>query len=117
MLAGQLALTVAALFAGAAFYVSVVEHPARLYLDDRALLIEWKPSYRRGAAMQAPLALVGFVLGLLACWRTSHPGFLIGAIAIIAPWPWTLIGIKPINDTLLATDPDMAGAQTRALIV
>jgi hypothetical protein len=114
---GLLALIASAMFFGAAFYVNVAEQPARLSLDDRALLTEWKPSYKRGAAMQAPLALVGFVLGMLAWWQTSHPGFLIGAIAIIAPWPWTLIGIKPTNDALLATDPDKAGPQTRALVV
>jgi hypothetical protein len=117
MIFGLLALIAAAIFGGVALYVNIVEQPARLSLDDRALLAEWKPSYKRGAAMQAPLALVGFVLGLLAWWRTSHPGFLIGAIAIIAPWPWTLICIKPTNDTLLATDPGKAGPQTRALIV
>jgi hypothetical protein len=114
---GLLALIASAIFCGAAFYVNVAEQPARLSLDDRALLAEWKPSYKRGAAMQAPLALVGFVLGLLAWAQTSHPGFLIGAIAIVAPWPWTLIAIKPTNDRLLATDPDQAGPQTRALIV
>jgi hypothetical protein len=117
MFFGLLALIASAIFGGVALYVNIVEQPARLALDDRALLAEWKPSYKRGAAMQAPLALVGFVLGLLAWWQTSHPGFLIGAIAIIAPWPWTLIGIKPTNDRLLATDPDKAGPQTRALIV
>src|SRR6202166_5301402 len=114
---GLLALVGAAIFAGVALYVNVVEQPARLSLDDRALLIEWKPSYRRGAAMQAPLALVGCLLGLIAWWQTSHPGFLIGAVAIIAPWPWTLIGIKPTNDALLATEVDRAGPQTRALVV
>jgi Anthrone oxygenase len=114
---GLLALIASAIFCGAALYVNVAEQPARLSLDDRALLAEWKPSYKRGAAMQAPLALVGFLLGILAWWQTSHPGFLIGAIAMIAPWPWTLIWIKPINDALLATDPDKAGPQTRALIV
>jgi hypothetical protein len=114
---GLLALIASAIFCGAALYVNVAEQPARLSLDDRALLAEWKPSYKRGAAMQAPLALVGFLLGILAWWQTAHPGFLIGAIAIIAPWPWTLIGIKPINDALLATDPDKAGPQTRALVV
>src|ERR1700688_3426598 len=117
MMFGLLALVAAAIFTGAALYVTLVEQPARLSLDDRALLAEWKPSYKRGAAMQAPLALVGFVLGMLAWWQTSHPGFLIGAIAIIAPWPWTLIGIKPTNDALLATDPDKAGPATRALVV
>ena len=117
MTIGLLALTAAAVFTGAALYVSVAEQPARLSLDDRALLTEWKPSYKRGTAMQAPLALVGFVLGLVAWWQTSHPGFLIGAIAMIAPWPWTLVGIKPTNDALVATEPEKAGPQSRALIV
>jgi hypothetical protein len=117
MVFGLLALIAAAIFTGAALYVNAAEQPARLSLDDRALLTEWKPSYKRGAAMQAPLALVGCLLGLIAWWQTSHGGFLIGAIAIIAPWPWTLIGIKPTNDALLATEFDRAGLQTRALVV
>ena len=114
---GLLALVGAAIFAGVALYVNVVAQPARLSLDDRALLIEWKPSYRRGAAMQAPLALVGCLLGLIAWWQTSHPGFLIGAVAIFAPVPWTLVVIKPVNDTLMATEPDRAEPQTRALVL
>jgi Domain of unknown function (DUF1772) len=116
MAIGLLAIVAAAIFAGAAFYINFAEQPARLTLDDRALLTEWKPSYQRGAAMQAPLAVIGFGLGLLAWWQIAHIGFLIGAITIIAPWPWTLIVIKPINDSLLAIDPK-AGAQVRALIV
>ena len=114
---GLFALIAVALFTGAAFYVNVVEQPARLTLDDRALLTEWKPSYKRGAAMQAPLALVGFLLAVLAWWQTSAAGFLIGGIAIIAAWPWTLIGIKPTNDVLLAAESDQAGPQVRALVV
>jgi Domain of unknown function (DUF1772) len=116
MTIGLLALTVAALFTGAAIYVNVAEQPARLMLDDRALLTEWKPSYKRGAAMQASLALVGFVLGMVAWWQQSRPGFVVGAIAIIAPWPWTLLVIKPVNDALLATAPERAGPPSRALI-
>jgi Domain of unknown function (DUF1772) len=116
MTIGLLALTVAALFTGAAIYVNVAEQPARLMLDDRALLAEWKPSYKRGAAMQASLALLGFVLGMVAWWQVSHPGFVVGAIAIIAPWPWTLLVIKPVNDALLATVPEQAGPPSRALI-
>jgi hypothetical protein len=114
---GLLALIAAAIFTGAALYVNVAEQPARLLLEDRALLTEWKPSYKRGAAMQAPLALIGFVLGLTAWWQASNPGFLIGAIAMLAPWPWTLAGIKPVNDALLATEPNQAGPKTRALVL
>jgi hypothetical protein len=117
MVFGLVALIAAAIFTGAALYVGIAEQPARLLLDDRALLTEWKPSYKRGAAMQAPIALVGCLLGLIAWWQTSHGGFLIGAVAIIAPWPWTLLGIKPTNDALLATEPDQAGPPTRALVV
>jgi hypothetical protein len=114
---GLLALIAAAVFSGAALYVNVAEQPARLLLDDRALLTEWKPSYKRGAAMQAPTVLVAFLLGMAAWWQTSQVGFLIGAVAIIAAWPWTLIGIKPTNDALLATEPDNAGPRVRALVV
>src|ERR1700704_3432456 len=114
MMSGLVALTVAAIFTGAAVYVNVAEQPARLSLDDRALLTEWKPSYKRGAAMQASPALIGCVLGVAAWWQTPHTGFLIGAAAMVAPWPWTLLAIKPTNDALLATD--QAGPPTRALI-
>lgn len=66
MLTGQLALIAAAVFAGAAVYVNVAEQPARLELGDGALLSEWKSAYQRGLVMQAPLALAGCLLGLLA---------------------------------------------------
>jgi hypothetical protein len=117
MLIGHLALTVAALFAGAAFYVNFAEQPARLRLDDCPLLAEWKFSYRRGFAMQASLAMAGFLLGMLAWWQTDKLGFMVGAVLMLAPWPWTLVVIKPVNDALMAADQASAGPQTRALVV
>jgi hypothetical protein len=117
MIIGLVALTVAAVFTGAAIYVNFAEQPARLTLDDRALLAEWKPSYKRGFAMQAPLAVIAFLLGLIAWWQSGQQGFLIGAIAMIAPWPWTLYVIKPVNDRLLELEVDQAGPGSRALIV
>ena len=116
MLAGQLALTVAAIFAGAAFYVGFAEQPARSTLDDRALLTEWKPSYQRGFAMQAPLAIAGFLLGFLAWWQTGQWLWLIGAAVLVANWPYTQLVIIPTNNKLMATEPANAGPETRALI-
>src|SRR5262245_51080305 len=116
MLTGQLALIAAAIFTGAAIYINVAEQPARLQLDEGALLTEWKPSYKHGAAMQAPLALIGAVLGFAAWWQADDWRWLAGAIVIVANWPYTLLVIKPVNDRLLATDPADAGSQARALI-
>lgn len=116
MLAGQLALIAAAFFAGAAFYVGFAEQPARLALDDRALLTEWKPSYKRGFAMQAPLAIVGFLLGVLARWQTGQWLWLIGAAVLVANWPYTLLVIMPTNHKLMATEPASAGPDSRGLI-
>lgn len=108
------ALAVAATFFGAAFYINAVEQPARLGLDDRALLTEWKPAYKRGTLMQAPLAFIGFALGL-AAWRIeTEPLAAIGAVLIILPWPITFLLIRPTNDRLMATsEPDAA---TRSLV-
>jgi hypothetical protein len=114
--AGQLALIVAALFAGAALYINVAEHPARLGLDDRALLAQWKSAYKRGFAMQASLAIVGFLLGLLAWWQTDNWRWLMGAVVLIANWLYTLLGVMPTNRKLMATDPARAGPESRTLM-
>jgi Anthrone oxygenase len=116
MLIGHLALVVASLFSGVAFYVNFAEQPARLQLDDKALLTEWKPSYRRGFVMQATLAMLAFFLGAIAWWQTGIAAFLIGALLILAPWPWTLLVMKPVNDKLVGTDLAKAGPDTRATL-
>jgi len=116
-MSGELALIVAALFAGAAVFVNVAEQPARLSLADGPMLLEWQNSYNKAAPMQAGLALVSSVLGFIAAWQTKDMRWLVGAILILANWPYTLLVIKPTNDRLHATKPDDANAATRDLIV
>ena len=117
MIAGQLALIVAAVFAGAAIYVNVAEQPARLNVDDRPLLVQWKAAYKRGFAMQAPLAMLGFLLGLLSWWQTNDWWWLLGAVILVANWPYTILCIMPTNNRLMGIEPAQAGAESRRLIV
>lgn len=108
-------LVAAALFTGAAFYVSFAEHPARLKLDDRGALAQWKPAYARGAIMQASLALVSGVAGIAAWyrWRSVWP-WLVGGLLLLANIAWTFAVIWKTNQKLKATGEPTA--ETRALL-
>lgn len=113
---GELALVTAAMFAGAAVYVNFAEQHARLQLDDRAMLTEWKQSYRRGFIMQSSLALISAVLGILAFIFSYDWRWLVGAALILANWPYTIFIINPTNKMLEGTASDAANEVTRGLI-
>ena len=105
-----------ALFAGAALYVSLVEHPARLSCGTRIAATEWVPSYKRGAVMQASLAIASFLAGVAAWWLGGGLRWLGGGVLIGLAVPYTLIVVKPTNDQLLDPTRDLASAETHALL-
>jgi hypothetical protein len=110
------ALIAATLFAGAALYISLVEHPARLGLDDGPLLAQWAPSYARALPLQAGLAIIGGVAGLLAWYGLDNWRWMAGSIVLLANWPFTLLVIMPVNKRLQVMRPDQAGAESRRLL-
>ena len=111
-----IAVLCAALFAGAALYINVAEHPARMGLETRIAVLQWAPSYKRATWLQAPLALLSFLSGVIAWLLGAGAGWLVAAVLIGMVVPFTLIGIMPTNHKLLAPDRDLGSAETRILL-
>ena len=100
-LLGVLAVGCCGLFAGAALYINLVEHPARMRCGVDDALREWATGYPRAAVMQASLAVVGGLAGLPAWAVLGGPGYLIGALLLLAAVPYTLLVVYPTNRRLL----------------
>ena len=111
-----IATAAASLFAGAALYINLVEHPARMALDTKSAALEWAPSYKRATWMQAPLALVSLISGLAAWLMGGGIAWCIAALFIGAVIPWTSLVIMPTNDLLLAPQRDLVSSETRGLL-
>lgn len=88
-------------FAGAAVYVSLVEHPARMECGVEVAAREFVPSYRRAAFMQALLAALGFVSSAVAWFVDAGFWWLAGGVLLGSNIPFTLLAIMPTNKQLL----------------
>ena len=104
------------LFAGAAIYINLVEHPARMGCDTRTAATVWAPSYQRATLMQASLAVVSMLAGTCAWILGGHVRWLLAAALIGLVIPFTFIVIMPTNQRLLAPGRDLGSAETRALL-
>jgi hypothetical protein len=106
-----------ALFAGAALYINVAEHPARMGLETQMAALQWAPSYQRATWLQAPLALLSLACGVAAWLLGAGIGWLIAALLVGAVVPFTFAVIMPTNNKLLTPGRDLSSTETRALLV
>jgi hypothetical protein len=106
----------ASLFAGAALYINVVEHPSRGILDTPAAVAVWARSYRRATWMQAPLALLSLCGGVGAWLLGAGIPWVVGGVMIGAVVPFTFVIIMPTNHRLerfaAGDQGDVTGART-----
>jgi hypothetical protein len=113
---GLVAAFSAYLFTGAAVYISLVEHPARMLLDTRTAALQWAPSYKRATCMQAPLAISSLIAGI-ATWILTRDMVWLGAALLIGlVIPFTFLIIMPTNHKLLTQGRDLSSDETRLLL-
>ena len=111
-----IALLSCALFTGAAFYITFVEHPARMQCGVELAATEFAPSYRRATVMQATCAAVGLLSSVAAWLAGATIWWLIAGLLLGSVIPFTLVGILPTNERLLDPTLDKRSAETERLL-
>jgi uncharacterized membrane protein len=103
-------------FFGAAVYINLVEQPARISCGVHLAVTQWRPSYKRGTLMQAPLALIGSLSAFIA-WRSENSAaWLIGGLLLLLVVPFTLVVILPTNKRLESQELDLHSEEAGRLL-
>jgi hypothetical protein len=113
---GIVASIASGLFAGAAIYINLVEHPARLACGPELALKEFGPSYHRATIMQASLAIAGSIAGLITGWQRGDSIAVLAGVLLGSVVPFTLLVIVPTNRRLLDPGLDAHSAEAAALL-
>ena len=111
------AFAVAAAFLGATIYISLVEQPARLRLNGRAMIQEWKLSNRRGTLVLSVLAVLSAATAFIQFRMNGDVRWIIGGITILASWPYAYFVMMPVNIWLFAIPPGKPVSPIRKLML
>ena len=104
------------LFTGAAIYINLVEHPARLSCGTEIAARQWAPSYKRATLMQVSLAALATLAGAARWLQEGQALWLWGSLFIFSVIPFTVLVILPTNNKLLEPGRDQSSVETRALL-
>ncbi len=116
MVAEIVATFACGIFAGAAVYINFVEQPARLSCGIEPAVRQFRPSYKRGTLMQAPLALIGSLAAFVAWWFDRRIGWLAGSVLLFLVIPFTLVVILPTNKRLESPELNLQSEEAVRLL-
>ena len=105
-----------ALFTGAAVYITLIEHPARMQCGVEIAATEFAPSYRRATVMQATCAAVGLLSSVAAWLAGATVWWFVAGVLLGSVIPFTLLVILPTNKRLLDPTLDKRSAETERLL-
>lgn len=103
------------IFSGAALYINVCEHPARMQLNNNEAVLQWQPSYVRAFAMQASLMVIVAITGFLLYFKyASDFIFAFSASVAVIIWLYTLFVMLPTNNTIMRMKTSEERSEERA---
>jgi hypothetical protein len=105
-----------ALFTGAAVYINLVEHPARMECGVEIATTEFAPSYRRATVLQATSAAVGLISSIAVWLAGATFWWLVAGALLGSVIPFTLIVILPTNKLLLSPTLDKRSVEAERLL-
>lgn len=116
MISEFIATICSGIFAGAAVYITVAQHPAAARLGTSGAVKFFNAMYARAAPMQASLAVLGSLSALWAWWSGNGWPWLLGAILLVFVVPFTLVAVKPTNDRLKDPSLDASSEEAKRLL-
>lgn len=115
MMAEFIATIAAGLWAGAAGYISVAEHPSALKVGIAFATEYFRPMSKRTAPLMMLLAAICGATSIYAWYAGAEFTWLLGGIVMLGMFPLTAVLIVPTNLRLLKIDPQEAEVEATQL--
>jgi hypothetical protein len=115
MMAEQLTVIAAGLWAGISIYIALVEHPSALRVGVKFATDYFRVMSKRTAPLMMILAAAGGVAAVYVWYQGGDLGWLVGGALLLLQFPLTALFIVPTNIRLLKIDVGQASDEALAL--